>query len=1053
MPLQAARESHPDVPPPSLHHAYLADEEACVRRLLERPLFSRGEQATLQRRARRLVAAVRQRGLEQGGIEAFLHEYNLASEEGVVLMCLAEALLRIPDEQTVDRLIRDQLTGADWRRHLGRSHSLFVNASTWGLMLSGRWVRQPGSLEEAAGLLGRLVRRSGEPLVRHAIRQGMGIIARQFVLGRTLEEAVARGRELYGEGHRFSYDMLGEAALTAADAQRYFDNYLRAIEYLSRPQGGSGPWKQSADSISVKLSALHPRYEFRQRRRLFEELLPRLEQLAGAARRGGLGLTLDAEEAERLNISLELFEALYHSQACAGWEGLGLALQAYQKRAPSVLDWLQRLALAGGRRIPLRLVKGAYWDTEIKRAQQLGLRDYPVYTRKAATDLAYLHCARRVLQAPRAFHAQFATHNAHTIASLLCLDRGRLGFELQRLHGMGGSLYASLAEQLEAQPPCRIYAPVGGHQELLPYLVRRLLENGANSSFVNRLEDAAQPVAEVVRDPAERLRAAATLRHPAIPPPPALYGPGRVNARGFNLDDPAELAPLMADLQRVYGASHQACPLVNGRFITRGEAQAVSNPACLDSPAGSLLSADGACVEEALTAGSRGAEAWAQRPAQERARILRVAAGLLEGQAGELAALCAREGGRTLPDALAEVREAVDFCRYYAQRLTEAFGPAQRLSGPTGEENHLSLHGRGLFVCISPWNFPIAIFTGQIAAALAAGNGVIAKPASQTPLVGLRIVQLLQAAGVPEDALHYLPGPGAQLGAQLLDDPRIAGVAFTGSTETARAINLRLARRPGPILPLIAETGGQNAMIVDSSALPEQAVSDIVESAFNSAGQRCSALRVLFVQEEIAPRILDMLTGAMEQLRLGDPRELDSDLGPLIDLLARQQLLEHVRRMRTLGRQLYGRGLEALGELAGRGCFFSPHLFELEGLGPLRREVFGPILHLIRYQRERLDEVVRQIRATGYGLTLGIHSRVESTIDSIRRRLPVGNVYVNRNMIGAVVGVQPFGGEGLSGTGPKVGGPYSLLRYATERSVSINTAAVGGNAHLLAIDE
>jgi RHH-type proline utilization regulon transcriptional repressor/proline dehydrogenase/delta 1-pyrroline-5-carboxylate dehydrogenase len=1040
----------------------LADERACVAALVEEATLLPDSQARIAESARRLVAEARRRrgeegALGQGGIDAFLREYALSSQEGVVLMCLAEALLRIPDAETADRLIRDKLAAADWERHLGQSDSLFVNASTWALMLTGRLV----SLEEIRGhdlrtVIGRIVARSGEPVVRQAITGAMRILGRQFVMGRTIEEAMERAVESEAKGYRYSYDMLGEAARTARDAERYFQAYDSAIAAIGERAGNQGVI--AGPGISVKLSALHPRCEFWQRERAVPEIAVRLRALALAAAKAGISLTVDAEEADRLELSLDILEAVAADPALEGWDGLGLAVQAYQKRAPALVDWLVALARRHGRRLMVRLVKGAYWDAEIKRAQERGLDGYPVFTRKAHTDVSYLACARRVLAASDALVPQFATHNAHTLAAVLEMAGKRRDLEFQRLHGMGEALYDQVAGNGSDALPCRVYAPVGSHEDLLPYLVRRLLENGANTSFVNRITDEALPIEDVVADPVAKVRAYKCAPHPRIPLPADLFGAERRNARGLDLTDPATLEVLAARMEEADALEHTAVPIVAGEERAGAVAgdggsgrvsRAVMNPADHRRTVGEVVEAGPQDRLDAVAAARAAAPAWDATPAQERAACLEWAAALMEENAPLLMTLCVREAGRTVPAAHAEVREAVDFCRYYAARARADFARAEDLPGPTGESNRLALHGRGVFACISPWNFPLSIFTGQVAAALAAGNAVVAKPAQQTPLVAAVAVRLLHQAGVPAEVLHLLPG-GAEVGAPLVADPRIAGVAFTGSTETARAINQALASRPGPIAPLIAETGGQNAMIVDSSALPEQVVVDALASAFDSAGQRCSALRVLFVQDDVAPRLLDMLCGAMAELVVGDPAMLSTDVGPVIDAAAKKALEEHGERMSREGKLLYQLRLPPEAE---HGTFFAPMSLEIERLGLLTREVFGPILHVLRFEAERLDDVIEAINATGYGLTLGIHSRIDATVDYIHQRLAVGNTYVNRNMIGAVVGVQPFGGERLSGTGPKAGGARYLERFATERALSVNTAATGGNAALLSLAE
>jgi RHH-type proline utilization regulon transcriptional repressor/proline dehydrogenase/delta 1-pyrroline-5-carboxylate dehydrogenase len=1026
--------------------AYRADETQAAERVLAVAALPAEARDRIAETARRFVGEMRKARLGKGGIDAFLHEYALSSQEGIALMCLAEALLRIPDAETVDKLIRDKIAPADWGTHLGHSESLFVNASTWALMLTGRLVKGEAAQRDLRGALRRLISRSGEPVVRQAVTAAMRILGRQFVMGRTIGEALERARPAERHGYRHSYDMLGEAARTAADAHRYFESYAAAIAAIGKAAGGRSV--HDAPGISVKLSALHPRYEMAQRGRVLRELLPVTRELAGRAARSGIGFTIVAEEAERLDLSLDIVEALALDPELAGWGGFGLAIQAYQKRALPLVEWLADLARRGRRRLMVRLVKGAYWDSEIKRSQERGLEAYPVFTRKVATDVSYIACARRLLAAPDAFYPQFATHNAHTLAAVLEMAGGREDYEFQRLHGMGEALYDQIVGPDKLNRPCRVYAPVGSHEDLLAYLVRRLLENGANTSFVNRIVDERAPIEQIIADPISRLRRLERKPHPRIPLPAELYGPQRRNARGIDLSDASRLGDLQAAMDRAAARAWSAAPIVGGAELA-GPSRPVLDPADRRRIVGHVSEAGENQVEQALTRAVRAARRWDGTPVAERARCLERAADLYERHMTELMTLIVREGGRTVPDALSEVREAVDFCRYYALRARADLAPIQ-MPGPTGERNMLSLHGRGVFACISPWNFPLAIFTGQIVAALAAGNAVIAKPAEQTPLVAARAVRLLHEAGIPPEGLHLLPGEGATVGALLVKDPRVAGVAFTGSTETAHAINLELARRGGPIVPFIAETGGQNALIVDSSALPEQVVGDVVASAFNSAGQRCSALRVLFLQTDIADRVLTMLEGAMRELAIGDPGLLATDIGPVVDEDARRTLEAHAERMAREGRILCELELPAGTE---HGSFFAPRVIEIDRLGRLEREVFGPILHVVRWPGDRLGDVLDQIEATGYGLTLGVHSRIDATVNEITARLPVGNAYVNRNMVGAVVGVQPFGGEGLSGTGPKAGGPHYLYRFATERTLSVDTTAAGGNASLLSLQE
>jgi RHH-type proline utilization regulon transcriptional repressor/proline dehydrogenase/delta 1-pyrroline-5-carboxylate dehydrogenase len=1022
---------------------YRADETTCVERLLAEATFRPEAVERITRRAADLVTRVRAERRGAGGLDAFLQTYDLSSREGVVLMCLAEALLRIPDAETKDRLIRDKIALPDWERRLGASESLFVNASTWGLMLTGRIVSLTrDDRVEPLAWLGRMIARSGEPLIRQAMQQAMRILGRQFVLGRTIAEALERAAPAEERGWRHSYDMLGESARTMADADRYLAAYEAAIRAIGATARGADVFARP--SISVKLSALHPRYEVSQADRVMGELVPRVRRLAELARDQGIGLTLDAEEAVRLDLSLDIVEAVSGARSLRDWNGFGLAVQAYQKRAPAVIDWLADLARRHRRRVPVRLVKGAYWDTEIKRSQEGGLPGYPVYTRKRSTDVAYIACAKRLFAAGEVFFPQLASHNAHTVSAVLEIAAGRTEFEFQRLHGMGEALY----EQIVPGRPCRVYAPVGSHEDLLAYLVRRLLENGANTSFVNRIVDERLPVSDIVADPVAATAAIASKPHPRIPPPVDLYGPARRNARGLDLSDADTLASLAAGMAEALARPWRAEPVVSGRPMP-GLARVVLDPSDRRRRVGEAVDTDPRAIEAALAASVGGSRAWDSVPAAERAAALERAADLLESRVETAMALIVREAGRTIPDALSEVREAVDFCRYYALQARTSFAEAEPLPGPTGERNQLRLGGRGPFVCISPWNFPLAIFTGQVAAALAAGNAVLAKPAEQTPLVAAFAVGLLHEAGIPGDALHLLPG-GGEVGAALVADPRIAGVAFTGSTEVARAINRSLAARDGPIAALIAETGGQNAMIVDSSALPEQVVGDAVTSAFNSAGQRCSALRVMFVQRDVAPRVLELLAGAMAELRLGDPGLLATDVGPVIDAAAQESLETHKSAMRQQGWTI---AESQAGPDTTHGTFVAPAAYEIDDIGVLRREVFGPILHVVRFEGDALDRVVDAINGTGYGLTLGIHSRIEETVNRILARARVGNVYVNRNMIGAVVGVQPFGGEGLSGTGPKAGGPHYLQRFAAERTVSVDTTAAGGNAALLSLEE
>ena len=1044
--------------------AWLRDETEAVNDLLAQATLPPVEREKVIALAADLVTRVRVRAKDQSAVESFMRQYDLSSEEGVLLMCVAEALLRIPDKATADKLIRDKLGDANWKKHLGQSESLFVNASTWGLMLTGKLVNlAEETRHDFTGALRRLVGRAGEPAIRLAVRQAMRIMGHQFVMGQTIGDALDRCAKPEYAVYRYSYDMLGESALTSETAERYQQDYRNAIAAI----GSRGPFANHTDapSISVKLSALHPRYEVANRERARRDLTAKLLELSQLAMKQGIALSVDAEEADRLELSLDIIGDVFAHPSLQGWNGLGIVVQAYAKRTPFVIDWLIETARAAGRRWYVRLVKGAYWDAEIKRAQELGLSGYPLYTRKPNTDVSYMACAHKLFDAgSELIYPQFATHNAHTIAAVHHIARGR-PFEFQRLHGMGTDLYAEVIGKENLGVPCRVYAPVGTHEDLLPYLVRRLLENGANTSFVNRVVDETLPVRDLVADPCETVRRFAAANHgsyahPRIPLPVNLYGENaapaqhsnsvsRKNSMGVNFSNDNELKAL-AEAVNAKSGTWTAGPLVAGAQ-GNGVAVQVTNPADRRQNVGSYVAADTALVDKALANAVAAQPDWDRLPAASRAAILEHAAELLEARRGEFIALCVREAGKSLPDSIAEIREAADFLRYYAAMARRLFGHPEQLPGPTGESNQLYLNGRGVFVCISPWNFPLAIFLGQVSAALAAGNSVIAKPAEQTSLIGHAAVKLLHEAGVPANVLQYLPGDGAVVGAALTKDPRVAGVAFTGSTETAWAINRALAARNAPIAALIAETGGQNAMIADSSALPEQIVKDVIASAFQSAGQRCSAARVLFVQEDIADKVIGMLAGAMAELKVGDPGQLSTDVGPVIDEDALKILNVHAARMDKEAKKIAEAALDSAA--TSNGIFFAPRAYEIPSLDVLKREVFGPVLHVIRWKGNDLPKVIDAINNTGYGLTLGVHSRIDDTVEYIRSHARVGNCYVNRNQIGAVVGIQPFGGESLSGTGPKAGGPHYLLRFAGERTLTINTTAAGGNASLLTIGE
>ena len=1026
-----------------LRRAYRpAEEQVAVERIAQARL-SASELGEATATARTLVKGVRAH--KPTGVDAFLHAYDLGSDEGIAMMCLAEALLRIPDTHTADELIADKLAGPDWSEKLGRSDSAFVNAATFSLLLTGKVL---GGAQDRSdnwkAALGRAVGRLGEPVVRTAVREAMKILGRNFVFGRTIDEALQRAKPERGQGLSHSFDMLGEAAKTFADAECYADAYRGALNRIAK-EAKDGLRK--SPGISVKLTALYPRFEYAHRDEALSAVIPLVRELALKASKADVHLTIDAEEADRLELQMDVFEALLADDALFAncWAGFGIAIQAYQKRAAPLCDWVIEAARAHRRKLMCRLVKGAYWDTEIKLAQVGGLPDYPVWTRKSATDVSYLACAKKLLAASDVIYPAFATHNANTIGQVKALA-GTRQFEFQRLHGMGEELYdelAKLEEGIGEKPtPVRIYAPVGSHKELLAYLVRRLLENGANSSFVNRIADEQVSIDELVRDPVAELEALSPKRNPKIVLPPDLFGPGRRNSAGVDLSDPLVREPLLERLKALEARSWTAKP-----GLGKGEPRPIVSPHDHRITVGKTFEATADEVDRLVRAGHAAQVDWDALGGEVRAKLLERAADLYEARAEEFFSLCIREAGKTLIDAVLEVREAVDFLRFYASEARRQFTKPLPLPGPTGEQNELRLHGRGVIAAISPWNFPLAIFTGLVSAPLAAGNAVIAKPAGQTPLIAALAVELMHQAGIPKDIVQLAPGSGRVVGGTLTAHPLLAGVVFTGSTETARMINRTLAERDGPIIPFVAETGGQNAMIVDSSALPEQVTRDVISSAFQSAGQRCSALRVLFVQEDVADSMIRMIAGAMEALKVGDPSDLSTDVGPVIDEAAKKVLDEHLEWLDKNARKICR--LEPPKE-AAKGCFVAPALYEIESLSQLNRENFGAILHVIRFPADKLDKVVEAINTTGYGLTLGLQSRIDTVRDYVVEHARVGNFYVNRNQIGAVVESQPFGGEGLSGTGPKAGGPHYVARFATERVTCIDTTAAGGNASLMA---
>ncbi|MEZ8295785.1 bifunctional proline dehydrogenase/L-glutamate gamma-semialdehyde dehydrogenase PutA [Vibrio splendidus] len=1006
---------------------YMVDETQWLEQLLPLATPSESEKQQITDKTTSLIEAIRADKTSIQMIDALLLEYSLDTQEGILLMCLAEALMRIPDSATADALIRDKLSVADWKSHLKNSDSVFVNASTWGLMLTGKVVGLSSNEQSAGQAVNRLVNKLSEPVIRKAMHQAMKVMGHQFVLGRSIAEAQKNGKSMRDKGFTYSYDMLGEAALTTADANKYFKDYLMAIEAVGRDTYVSSK-SSPAPSVSIKLSALHPRYEVANEDRVLTELCDTLEQLLRRAVELDVAITIDAEEADRLELSLKLFEKLYRTDLVKGWGKFGLVIQAYSKRALPVLVWLNCLAKEQGDLIPLRLVKGAYWDSEIKWSQQAGFTDYPVYTRKEATDVAYLACARYLLSPSVRgnIFPQFASHNAHTVSAIAVMTEHK-DFEFQRLHGMGDSLYNHAMEAY--QQSVRIYAPVGSHKDLLPYLVRRLLENGANSSFVHRLVDARCPVEELTQHPVDMLLAFDTLHNTKIPLPPAVF-PERKNSYGVNIDIESEAHQFEEQVKAFLNNQWTAGPVINGESLAESMIKAKQNVEQVTAPydrrinVGQVAFANLDHVSAAITGADAAFADWNATSVETKAAALDKLADLMEDNLAELVAICHQEAGKTIHDSVDEVREAVDFCRYYAKQADNLQG--FELKGFDGQTRIASRQGRGVFVCISPWNFPLAIFLGQITAALVAGNTVVAKPAEQTSLIAARAVELMNEAGFPAGTIQLLPGRGAEIGSALTSHDAIAGVAFTGSTPTAQRINVSLATRNAKPVPFIAETGGQNAMIVDSTALPEQVVRDVIRSAFASAGQRCSALRVLYIQEDIADRVVALIHGAMDELSVGIPHLHKTDVGPVIDQNAKQKLLAHLENMTNTQKKV---AQLSLGTDCEHGDFVPPSAFEIDDISCLKEEQFGPVLHIVRFKASELAQVVDQINQTGFGLTMGIHSRNETTYRWIEKHVRVGNCYINRDQVGAVVGVQPFGGQGLSGTGPKAGGPHYLYRF------------------------
>lgn len=987
--------------------AYRRDEIEAVQDMLQRAQMTDEERNAASELARRLVTQVRASRTKASGVDALMHEFSLSSEEGVALMCLAEALLRIPDNATRDRLIADKISEGNWKSHLNNSPSLFVNAAAWGLLITGKLTTNT-SEKNMGSALSRIISKGGAPLIRQGVNYAMRLLGKQFVTGQTIEEALQNGKEREKMGYRFSFDMLGEAAYTEEDANRYYNDYVQAIHAIGKDAAGQGVYE--GNGISVKLSAIHPRYSRAQHERVMSELLPRLKELFLLGKKYDIGINIDAEEANRLELSLDLMEALVSDPDLAGYKGIGFVVQAYQKRCPFVIDYLIDLARRNNQKLMIRLVKGAYWDSEVKWAQVDGMDGYPTYTRKVHTDISYLACARKLLDAQDAVFPQFATHNAYTLGAIYQMGKGK-DFEHQCLHGMGETLYDQVVGPQNLGRRVRVYAPVGTHETLLAYLVRRLLENGANSSFVNQIVDENISIDHLIKSPFDTIAEQGIHLHPALPLPRNLYGKDRLNSQGVDFSNETVLQNLQEKLNQASSEDFHAASIINGEARNVGEAQPVRNPADHNDVVGTVSFADAALAQEAIGAAVAALPEWSAKPASERADCLRRFADLLEQHTPALMMLAVREAGKTLNNAVAEVREAVDFCRYYANEA----------------ENTLPKDAKavGAIVAISPWNFPLAIFTGEVVAALAAGNTVIAKPAEQTSLIATYAVSLMHQAGIPTSALQLVLGAG-DVGSALTGDTRIGGVIFTGSTEVARLINKALSKRDdNPVL--IAETGGQNAMIVDSTALPEQVCLDVLNSAFDSAGQRCSALRILCVQEDVADKMVNIIKGAMDELVVGKPTQLTTDIGPVIDAEAQQNLLAHINRMKGVAKA-YHEIKTAADVDSNNSTFVRPILFELNNLNELQREVFGPVLHVIRYRASELDQLIDQINAKGYALTSGVHSRIEGTVEHVRDRIEAGNIYVNRNIVGAVVGVQPFGGHGLSGTGPKAGGPFYLQR-------------------------
>jgi RHH-type transcriptional regulator, proline utilization regulon repressor / proline dehydrogenase / delta 1-pyrroline-5-carboxylate dehydrogenase len=1034
-----------------INERYRADEKTVITELLDDARLEISQTAAIREQALKLVTLVRAARKKSTGIDSFLTEYSLSTDEGIALMCLAEALLRVPDNQTIDKLIKDKLTKADWQAHQGQSDSFFVNATTWALMLTGK-VLAPEKAQStvSSAVLSLMGKSGGELAVRMAVDKAMRIMSKQFVTGRTISEALTRAKKKQAQGYRYSYDMLGEAALTEIDAERYLKAYTNAIEEIGREAQNISQNLYQKPGISIKLSALHPRYQEAQRERVLDELTPKLLKLSQLAKQYNISLTIDAEESERLDLSLDIIEQVFSNPKLDNWNGFGMAVQSYQKRAFFLLDWVADLARKNNKRMMVRLIKGAYWDSEIKKSQIQGLEDYPVFSRKVFTDVSFQACAKKLLTMTDAIYPQFATHNAYSVAMILNLVGDYRDFEFQCLHGMGVELYEHIVPKNALNIPCRIYAPVGTHEDLLPYLVRRLLENGANSSFVNRIVDDQEPIEDLVFDPVSKASELVSKINQNIPLPKDIFLPLRQNSKGIDLSNRATLSRLQEKLAKLPTTKWTATPLIAEKNYTIDKSIGQNSPQQKHEVIANVVYATTEDAQQALKNAELAFSTWRQNSVASRVKHIERFAQLLEDHTPELLSMLCVEAGKTWNDGIGEIREAIDFCHYYASMATKILSHPTKLQGYTGELNEWSLHPRGVLLCISPWNFPLAIFTGQIIAALVTGNCVIAKPAEQTSCIAYYAVKLMHSAGIPTDVIQLLPGDGAKIGKALLADERIKGVIFTGSTQTAHIISKQLANRGQEITPLIAETGGQNVMIVDSSALLEQVVVDVIASAFGSAGQRCSALRAIYVQKPVYARFIELLKGAMAELRIGDPRWLETDVGPVIDAEALQNLQTHVTNMLKNHKLIYQCNLTSE---CKDGYFMPPTAIEINHLSALKQEVFGPVLHVLCFERDQLDQVINDVNSTGFGLTLGIHSRINATVEYISKRIHVGNCYVNRSMTGAVVGLQPFGGEGLSGTGPKAGGPLYLQRLCVERTFTVDTTAAGGNASLMSIPD